>query len=97
MRSGSDSLKNTPPADAILRTGGLRAQSFADRCARVTGALAEIVAGSQGDVLLVGHAGVNRLILCSVLGIPVRNLHGIGQDYGCVNIIEHGSDRRAFS
>ncbi len=68
-------------------------ESFADCCARVTGALAEIVAGSQGNVLLVGHAGVNRLILCSVLGIPVRNLHGIGQDYGCVNIIEYGSDR----
>src|SRR5579863_5365047 len=68
-------------------------ESFADCRARVTSALAEIVASSQGNVLLVGHAGVNRLILCSVLGIPVKNLHGIGQDYGCVNMIEYGPDR----
>ena len=68
-------------------------ESFADCRARVSSALTEIVAGSQGNVLLVGHAGVNRLILCSVLGIPVRNLHGIGQDYGCLNIIEFGPDR----
>ncbi len=68
-------------------------ESFADCRARVSSVLAEIVARSQGNVLLVGHAGVNRLILCSVLGIPVRNLHGIGQDYGCINIIENGPDR----
>ncbi len=68
-------------------------ESFADCRARVTSVLAEIVTGSNGNVLLVGHAGVNRLILCSVLGIPVGKLHGIGQDYGCVNIIEYGPDR----
>lgn len=70
-----------------------RGASFGNCRARVTGVLAEIVAGSEGNVLLVGHAGVNRLILCSALGIPVRNLHSIGQDYGCINIIEHGPDR----
>lgn len=70
-----------------------RGESFADCRARINRAVDEIVAGSEGNVLLVGHAGVNRLILCSILGIPVRNLHGIGQDYGCVNIIEYGPDR----
>jgi probable phosphoglycerate mutase len=68
-------------------------ESFADCRARVSSALSEIVGGSEGNVLLIGHAGVNRLILCSVLGIRVRNLHGIGQDYGCLNIIEYGPDR----
>jgi alpha-ribazole phosphatase len=68
-------------------------ESFADCSARVNTALAEILAGSHGNVLLVGHAGVNRLILCSVLGSPVGNLHRIGQDYGCVNVIEFGPDR----
>jgi alpha-ribazole phosphatase len=68
-------------------------ESFADCRARVSSVLAEIVAGSKGNILLVGHAGVNRLILCSVLAIPVRNLHSIGQDYGCLNIIEYGPDR----
>ena len=68
-------------------------ESFADCRQRINSALQEILAGSQGNVLMVGHAGVNRLILCSVLGIPVKNLHSIGQDYGCVNIVEFGSGR----
>lgn len=68
-------------------------ESFADCRERVNAALKEILAESQGNVLMVGHAGVNRLILCSILGIPVKNLHSIGQDYGCVNIIEFGPNR----
>ncbi len=63
-------------------------ESFADCRQRVIATLQEILVSSQGQVLMVGHAGINRLILCSALEIPVRNLHSIGQDYGCVNIIE---------
>ena len=70
-----------------------RGESFADCHARVDKALKEILAESQGNVLLVGHAGVNRLILCAALGIPVRNLHSLGQDYGCVNMVEFGPER----
>jgi len=69
-------------------------ESFADCRARVLNALREILDHAQGNILLVAHAGVNRLILCDLLGIPVANLHSIGQDYGCVNIIEY-SDQRA--
>ena len=68
-------------------------ESFADCRARVQGALDKILACSKGNVLFVGHAGVNRLILCSALGIPVKNLHRIGQDYGCVNVLEFGGGR----
>lgn len=68
-------------------------ESFADCRTRVSAALSEICAGSHGNVLLVGHAGVNRLILCSALGIPFSNLLSIGQDYGCLNIIEFGPGR----
>ena len=67
-----------------------RGESFADCRVRVASALDAILAASEGNVLLAGHAGVNRLILCSILGIPIRNLHSIGQDYGCVNILEFG-------
>lgn len=65
-----------------------RGESFADCRVRVHHALEQILSDSQGNVLVVGHAGVNRLILCSALGIPIRNLHNIGQDYGCINILE---------
>jgi probable phosphoglycerate mutase len=64
-------------------------ESFADCRIRVMKALGEILNRVQGNVLLVGHAGVNRLILCDILGIPVANLHNIGQDYGCLNIVDY--------
>jgi probable phosphoglycerate mutase len=68
-------------------------ESFADCRARVMNALRGILDRAQGNILLVGHAGVNRLILCDILGIPVANLHSIGQDYGCVNIVHYSSSR----
>lgn len=64
-------------------------ESFADCRVRVMKALRGILDRTQGNVLLVGHAGVNRLILCDILGIAVSNLHNIGQDYGCLNIIDY--------
>jgi probable phosphoglycerate mutase len=64
-------------------------ESFADCRLRVMEALRGILNRSLGNILLVGHAGVNRLILCDILGIPVANLHNIGQDYGCLNIIDY--------
>jgi len=68
-------------------------ESFADCRARVLPALKELLEGAQGNVLLVAHAGVNRLILCDALGIPTANLMSVGQDYGCANILEYGPSR----
>jgi alpha-ribazole phosphatase len=63
-------------------------ESFADLYERVVPAFERIVRQSQGPVLIIGHAGVNRMILCHVLGMPVDRLFRIGQDYGCLNTIE---------
>jgi len=68
-------------------------ESFADCRARVMDAFRGILDRSQGNILLVGHAGVNRLILCDLLGISVAKLHNIGQDYGCLNIIDFSRPR----
>ncbi len=68
-------------------------ESFADCRARVMDAMRGIMDSAQGNVLVVGHAGVNRLILCDILGIPIANLHSIGQDYGCLNIIDFTGER----
>lgn len=62
-------------------------ESFADCQNRINAALAEIMAATAGDVLIVGHAGINRLLLCQALGMPAAGLFRIGQDYGCLNII----------
>jgi alpha-ribazole phosphatase len=64
-------------------------ESFADLRGRVLPALRRVLDAARGNVLVVGHAGVNRVILCEALGIPVSNLFNIAQDYGCLNILEH--------
>lgn len=68
-------------------------ESFAECRARVMPALLETLDQSRGNILLVGHAGVNRLILCDALEIPIANLHRIVQDYGCLNVIHYSADR----
>lgn len=68
-------------------------ESFADCRIRVLRTLNELLSQHQGNILIVGHGGVNRLVLCEVLGIPVKNLHSLGQDYGCVNIIDFSAKR----
>lgn len=62
-------------------------ESFADCSWRVTAALHEILQSSAGHIAIAGHAGVNRLILCHILGMPLANLFRVDQDYGCLNII----------
>jgi broad specificity phosphatase PhoE len=40
------------------------------------------------QIIVVAHGGVNRIILCELLGIPLENIFRIEQDYACLNIIE---------
>jgi alpha-ribazole phosphatase/probable phosphoglycerate mutase len=47
---------------------------------------------SGGDFLVVGHGAVNRVILCSALGLDLARLFSIQQDYGCLNIIDYLPD-----
>ncbi len=65
-------------------------ESFTDLQQRVIPAFEALTAEADPDLLLVCHAGVNRAILCHLLGMPLSNLFRIGQDPGCLNIIEKG-------
>lgn len=68
-------------------------ESFADLQKRVVAVFDRITAGAAGgNILLAGHAGVNRVLLCHLLGMPLSNLFRLGQDYGCLNIISCGAD-----
>ena len=56
---------------------------------RVLNSLEEIIRNHEGEhIAIVAHGGVNRIILCHLLGIPLENIFRIDQDYGALNIIE---------
>ncbi len=64
-------------------------ESCADCAQRMLPAYQKIVAEKADPVAIVGHAGVNRLILCHLLGMPIANLFRIVQDFACVNVIQY--------
>ena len=64
-------------------------ESFADMRDRVIPRLTACLELHQGkNVLLVAHGGVNRVILCHVLGLDLKMAPRIDQAYGCLNIID---------
>ncbi|WP_031513710.1 alpha-ribazole phosphatase [Desulfofalx alkaliphila] len=71
-------------------------ESFKICSERVLAEYKNILQSTSGNILIVGHAGVNRIILCHLLGMPMENLFRIGQDYGCLNIISY-LDKEKYS
>lgn len=74
---GNDPAEHCPP-------GG---ESFRDLHDRVVPAFTHIVKSTTGNVAVVGHAGVNRVLLCHLLNVPLARLFSMGQDPGGLNII----------
>jgi alpha-ribazole phosphatase len=62
-------------------------ESFLDCIQRIIPALYEVLHSDHEVVLIVGHAGVNRIILCQALGWSADRLFEIKQDHGCLNIV----------
>lgn len=62
-------------------------ETFQEAQERITTAFLSMLTVSEGNLLIVGHAGINRLLLCKFLGMPLKNLFHIYQDYGCVNVL----------
>lgn len=62
-------------------------ESFSDLNKRVIKAFYGILLDTKEDILIVGHAGVNRLILCNVLHMSMKTIFKIPQEYVCVNTI----------
>lgn len=55
---------------------------------RVYRGLRGLLKTTDGDIAVVAHAGVNRILLCDLLGQPLRRFLEIPQPYGCVNILQ---------
>lgn len=63
-------------------------ESFLDLKKRVVPAFNAAVERSTSPVLIVTHAGVMRMILCHILGMPVENLFRIALGYGALTLID---------
>lgn len=64
--------------------------------ARVMPVINEIVDRHKGqELLVVGHGGVNRIVLLNAIGAPLAGMFNIEQNYGCLNIIDYYADGRA--
>jgi alpha-ribazole phosphatase len=60
---------------------------------RVMPAVAEILARHAGGrVAVVAHGGPNRVILAEALGLPLRHVLRLAQDYACWNLVEYRSE-----
>ncbi|TGE34430.1 alpha-ribazole phosphatase [Desulfosporosinus sp. Sb-LF] len=62
-------------------------ESFSDCSKRVIPIFESLAQSNENTILIIGHAGINRVILCRVLGIPLENVFRFEQSYGCVNLI----------
>lgn len=74
---------------AGYRTPG--GESFRDVAARARQALDAMLASAGPGpwrLLAVAHAGVNRALLCTLLAMPLERLFSLGQDHGCLNVLE---------
>jgi putative nucleotidyltransferase with HDIG domain len=73
-RRGTDIMHITPPG----------AENFTDALSRFSRAVKRIL---NDDIVIVGHAGVNKVFLCETLGLNYSEIPEIPQPYGCVNIL----------
>jgi len=65
-------------------------ESFFDLSQRVVPVFHQIARENPGNILVVAHAGVNRMILCDLLNKKIDDLFSIPQAYGCLNLIDNG-------
>ncbi|HAM49595.1 MAG TPA: histidine phosphatase family protein [Nitrospiraceae bacterium] len=76
-------------ADNPLKFSPIGGESTIEVRDRIIPAMEEIINGHCGEqIAIVAHGGVNRIMLCHILGIPLENIFRIEQDNGAVNIIE---------
>lgn len=69
------------------------AESFQDLQQRVCQAFEDIAARTTSLQIIVAHAGVNRTLLCSLLGMPLKHVFHLGQDYCAVNFLRRTPER----
>ena len=76
-RRGTDIMRIAPP-------GG---ENFTEALSRFSCAVKRIINEDKGNVVIVGHAGINKVFLCGTLGLNYNEMTEMAQPYGCVNTL----------
>ena len=67
-------------------------ESFASAAERMDGAVREILAETEGDILLVSHAGIIRAWYCKASGADINDLFSVPQPYGGISAFSVNGD-----
>jgi len=68
-------------------------ESLSQVAGRVLPALRDVLDSHEGgDVVLIAHGGVNRVILADAMGLDLSRVFRIEQNYGALNIIDYYED-----
>jgi broad specificity phosphatase PhoE len=76
-------------AENPLKFSPMEGESTLDVRDRALKVFNEITGKHNGDsIAIVAHGGINRVILCELMGIPLENIFRIEQDFAALNEIE---------
>ena len=68
-------------------------ESLLQMAERVRSALQTILQRHRGEeIVLVGHGGINRVILLDAIGASLTQMFHVEQDFGCYNLIDYYPD-----
>lgn len=62
-------------------------ESFIDLSQRVLPLFQEILSSEEDQVAIVSHAGVMRIILCHILGMPMSKMFKLNPEYGRMTVL----------
>ena len=79
--------------DDIVNVSPPGGESLLQMAQRVRPVIKQIItAHTGGEIALVAHGGVNRVVLLDAIGAPLEQLFHIEHDFGCHNIIDFFTD-----
>jgi probable phosphoglycerate mutase len=93
-----EDIQNKFPGQWELRGTNLKGfrppegESFFDLSQRVVPVFYALCGNTPGDILIISHAGVIRVILAEVLKIDLNDLLKIPQEYAALNVMEADKD-----
>jgi len=67
-------------------------ENFIKGLSRFSSAVKRIIDEARGNIVIVGHAGVNKIFLCEALGLNYNKVLEIAQPYGCINRLAPKND-----